>query len=158
MHLSHTAPGSVVAINRQAKFNYQIEEEFEAGIVLQGSEVKSLRQGRANIGDGFVIARQGALWLRNCYIGEFTEANRMNHNPLRERKLLLKKREIKKLQGKISEKGYSVVPMKLFFNQRNLAKLIIGLGKGKKQYDKRETEKQRDWQRQKAREFRAGNE
>jgi len=134
-------------LNRKAHFNYAIEEELEAGMILLGSEVKSLREGKANIAEAYVSEANGEFFLTNCNITEYKGANRFNHEPKRQRKLLLHKREISKLLGKIQAKGYSMIPLKIFFNKRNVAKVVIGIGKGKKLYDKRESIKQRDDQR-----------
>ena len=139
----------IVATNRKARYNYSIEEVFEAGIVLTGSEVKSLREGKANIADSYADQSKNELFLLQAYIAEYTEANRFNHYPTRPRKLLMHRREISKLMGKVKMKGYSLIPLELYFNDKNKAKLSIGLAKGKKLHDKRETEKQRDWNRQK---------
>ncbi len=131
-------------LNRKAHFNYTIEDEFEAGIVLLGSEVKSLRQGKANISESYVAEVFGELFLINCNISEYKGANRFNHEPKRQRKLLLHKKELNKILGKIQTKGYSMMPLKIFFNKKNFAKVIVGIGKGKKLHDKRESIKARD--------------
>ncbi len=131
-------------LNRKAHFNYAIEEEFEAGMMLLGSEVKSLREGKANIAESYVSEVNGELFLTNCNITEYKGANKFNHEPRRQRKLLLHKREINKLLGKMQEKGYSLIPLKIFFNKKNFAKIVVGIGKGKKLYDKRESIKERD--------------
>ena len=141
----------VAAQNRRARHNYEIEETLEAGLVLMGSEVKSLREGRANIAESYAKAENGDIWLINAHIPEYKQAGPFGHEPTRPRKLLLKKREIAKLIGATERAGMTLVPMKLYFNDRGIAKIEIGLGKGKKHYDKRETEKARDWNRQKAR-------
>lgn len=134
-------------INRKAHFNYNIEEEIEAGIVLLGSEVKSVRDGRVNISESYVAEIGGELFLINSNISEYKGANKFNHTPKRQRKLLLHEKQIKKIVGKMQAEGYSAVPMKIFFNKKNFAKVIIGLGRGKKLYDKRESIKKRDDQR-----------
>ncbi len=134
-------------INRKAHFNYNIEEEIEAGIVLLGSEVKSVRDGRVNISESYVAEIGGELFLINSNISEYKGANKFNHAPKRQRKLLLHAKQIKKIVGKMQADGYSAVPMKIFFNKKNFAKVIIGLGRGKKLYDKRESIKKRDDQR-----------
>lgn len=134
----------MVINNKKAHYNYSIEEEYEAGIMLLGSEVKSLRQGKATINEAYIAEIKGELFLTNCHISEFRGANKFNHEPTRNRKLLLKTREIKKILGKMQIKGYSLVPIKIYFNKKNFAKILIGLGKGKKLYDKRETIKRRD--------------
>ena len=131
-------------LNRKAHFNYTIEEELEAGIMLLGSEVKSLREGKANIAESYVAEINGEFFLTNCNITEYKGANKFNHAPKRQRKLLLHKKEISKLLGKMQTKGYSLIPLKIFFNKKNFAKVVIGLGKGKKLYDKRESIKERD--------------
>ncbi len=136
--------------NRRAKFDYFIEEEVEAGIVLQGTEVKSLRAGKANIQDAHAAEKDGELWLFNAYIAEYAAGNRFNHASRRPRKLLLHKKQIRKLLGAVTVKGYTLVPISLYFNNDGRVKIKLGLGKGKKLHDKRETEKQRDWNRQKA--------
>ena len=130
--------------NRKAHFNYKIEEEIEAGIMLLGSEVKSIREGKANISEAYIAEIKGELFLVNCNINAYKSANKFNHEPTRQRKLLLHKKQLQKIAGKIQTKGYSALPMKIFFNKKNFAKVIIGLGVGKKLYDKRESIKQRD--------------
>jgi SsrA-binding protein len=143
--------GKLVADNRKARFNFEIEDKLEAGIVLTGSEVKSLRAGKANIGDAYAADEGGELYLLNAHIAEYAQAGRANHDPKRPRKLLLHARERDRLLGAIQRQGMTVVPLKLYFNARGLAKLELGLAKGKKLHDKRETEKRRDWERQKGR-------
>lgn len=138
-------------LNRKAGFNYTIEEELEAGLVLLGSEVKALRQGKASIAEGYVVEIKGELFLVNCNIAEYKGANKFNHQPLRPRKILLKKKELAKVVGKMEQKGYTVIPLKIYF-KKNYAKVLIGLGKGKKLYDKRESIKKRDESRRIARE------
>ena len=143
--------GKLVAENRKARFNYAIEDTLEAGLVLTGSEVKSLRAGKANIADAYASDEGGgALYLINAHIAEYPQA-RANHEPTRPRKLLLHKRELGRLSGAIQRQGMTVVPLKLYFNQRGLAKVLLGIAKGKKLHDKRETEKKRDWDRQRGR-------
>ena len=134
--------------NRQAYFEYFFDDKNVAGIVLTGTEVKSLREGKANFNDSYCIFHKGELWIRSFHITEYSHGTVNNHDPIRERKLLLNKRELKKLQAKIKEKGYSIIPLRLWFNEKNLAKVEIGLGKGKKLHDKRETIKQRDTDRE----------
>jgi len=134
--------------NRQAYFEYFIDDKYGAGIVLTGTEVKSLREGKANFNDSYCIFHKGELWIRSFHISVYTHGTVNNHDPIRERKLLLNKRELKKLQAKIKEKGYTIIPLRLFFNEKNLVKLEVGLGKGKKVHDKRETIKQRDTERE----------
>lgn len=140
-----------IAVNRKARFDYEIEDRFEAGLELMGSEVKSLRLGLANITEGYCIDKDGDLYILNMYIGEYKGAGYTPNEERRPRRLLLHKKEIGKLMGAVKKKGYTIVPMSLYFNKRGLAKLEIGIGKGKKEFDKRETIKQRDWSRDKAR-------
>ena len=140
-----------VAENRKARRNYDIEDTFEAGMELLGSEVKSLRTGKANIAEAYATDEAGELYLINAYIPEYTQASRDNHAPRRRRKLLLHKREIHRLVGAIQREGMTIVPLKLYFNERGKAKLLIGLGRGRKLHDKRQVEKKRDWDRQKSR-------
>jgi SsrA-binding protein len=142
---------TLVTENRKAYHEYFIEELYEAGIVLSGTEVKSLRNGHASIVECHISDEKGELFLYGAYIPEYDKANRFNHYPRRPRKLLLHSKEIKKLAGMVQRKGYTVVPLKLYFNQRNRAKVLIAAVKGKKLHDKRETIKQREWDRQKAR-------
>ncbi|MBY0354536.1 MAG: SsrA-binding protein SmpB [Rickettsiales bacterium] len=145
------APEPSAITNRRARFDYQIDDEVEAGIVLMGSEVKSLRAGKANLQDAYAIERDEEIWLVNANIAEYPGANRFNHEPRRARKLLLHKKEIRKLVGKLRVKGYTLVPIRLFFNARGKVKILIGLGKGKKEFDKRDSIKAREWEREKAR-------
>ncbi|KAA5606710.1 SsrA-binding protein SmpB [Roseospira marina] len=140
-----------VAENRRARHDYAIDETFEAGIVLYGTEVKSLRQGRANLSDSYAGGKEDELYLFNLHIPEYGNAKHFTHEPRRPRKLLMRKREIQKLMGAVSRKGMTLVPLTLYFNARGLAKVQIGLGQGKRTVDKRETAKQRDWNRQKQR-------
>jgi SsrA-binding protein len=141
----------VIAQNRKARFEYEILETVEAGIVLVGSEVKSLRLGKTNITEAFADERNGEVYLINLNIEEYKGANRFNHEPKRPRKLLLHKREQNKLLGAIQRKGVTLIPLQMYFNHKGIAKVTLGIGKGKKLYDKRATEKERDWQRDKAR-------
>lgn len=141
----------VVVENRRARFDYEILETFEAGIALAGPEVKSLRQGRGNLQDAYASVDHGELFLVNAYIPEYTEANRFNHETRRPRKLLLHRREIDRLSGGVLRDGLTIVPLRLFFNPRGRAKAEIALARGKKLHDKRETEKQRSWAREKSR-------
>jgi len=129
--------------NRKARFEYEILETFEAGIVLVGSEVKSLRQGKANLQDSYALVKNGEVWLLNMHINPYEQANQFNHDPLRTRKLLLNKSEIAKLQIKTNEKGLTLIPLKLYFT-KGIAKVELGIGKGKKLHDKRESIKERD--------------
>lgn len=141
----------IVAENRKARYNFAIEDNFEAGLMLTGTEVKSLRNGKANIAESYVSFEDDELWLINCHVPEYLQANRFNHEPRRRRKLLMSKREIIRLSHAIARDGMTVVPLKLYFNDRGIAKLEIALAKGKKNHDKRETEKKRDWNREKSR-------
>jgi len=134
--------------NRSAFFEYYIDDKFTAGIVLTGTEVKSLRSGKASFNDSYCLFQKGELWIRSLHIAEYSHGTINNHDPIRERKLLLNRRELKKLETKIKEKGYTIIPLRIFFNEKNLAKVEIGLGKGKKLHDKRETIKQRDTERE----------
>ncbi len=134
--------------NRSAYFEYYIDDKFTAGLVLLGTEVKSLRAGKANFNDSYCLMQKGELWIRSLNIAEYSHGNLNNHDPVRERKLLLSKRELKKLESRIKEKGYTIVPLRLFLNEKNLLKIEIGLAKGKKLHDKRESIKQRDTERE----------
>ncbi len=145
------AAARLVAENRKARFNYEIQETFEAGIALQGTEVKSLRQGKANIAEAYAGPGGNELFLYNAYIPEYLQANRFNHETRRPRRLLLHKREINKLLGATQREGFTVIPLKIYFNDRGRAKVELGLGRGKKLHDKREAEKERSWNREKAR-------
>ncbi|UPT61266.1 MAG: SsrA-binding protein SmpB [Hyphomonadaceae bacterium JAD_PAG50586_4] len=141
----------LVAENRRARFDYLIEETMEAGIQLLGTEVKALRAGRANIAESYAAPEKGELWLINAHIPEYAPAAQFNHEPRRRRKLLVKSRELKKLVGAVERDGRTIAPLKLYFNERGVAKLEIALAKGKKAHDKREASKDRDWKRQQAR-------
>jgi SsrA-binding protein len=141
----------MVAENRKARRNYEVEDTFEAGLELVGSEVKSLRTGKANIAESYATDEAGEIFLINAHIPEYSQAGRDNHSPLRKRKLLLHKREISRLMGAIQRDGMTIVPLKLYFNERGKAKLLIGLARGRKLHDKRQVERKRDWDRQKAR-------
>ena len=134
--------------NRSAYFEYFIDDKYTAGMVLTGTEVKSLRTGKASFNDSYCIFNKGELWIKSFHIAEYTFGTVNNHEPLRERKLLLSKRELKKIETKLKEKGYTLIPLRLFFNEKNIVKLEIGLGKGKKLHDKRETIRQRDTDRE----------
>jgi len=134
--------------NRSAYYEYYIDDKYIAGLMLLGTEVKSVRAGRASFNDSYCLFDGNELWLKSMHISEYTHGTYNNHNPLRDRKLLLNKREIKKLQSKIKEKGYTIIPLRIFFNEKNLAKLEIGLAKGKKLHDKRESIKARDTERE----------
>jgi SsrA-binding protein len=141
----------IVADNRKARFHYEIGDVYEAGIALTGTEVKSLRQGKATIAESYAAERDGELWLYNAHIPEYLQANRFNHFPRRPRKLLLHAREIHKLRGAVEREGMTLVPLKLYFNPKGRAKVELAVARGKKLHDKRETEKQRSWQRERAR-------
>jgi SsrA-binding protein len=141
----------LIADNRKARHAYAIDSVVEAGIVLTGSEVKSLRGGKATIGESYAQAKDGELFLVNAYIPEYTQASRFNHEPKRMRKLLMRKSEIAKLAAATQREGMTLIPLKMYFNPKGIAKLALGVAKGKKLHDKRESEKQRDWQRDKAR-------
>ena len=140
-----------IANNRKARFNYTVEEEIEAGIMLLGSEVKSIRDGKINISDGYAAEQNGDILLLNVHISEYKGANKFNHAPLRPRKLLLHKKQIDKLLGKMHTKGFSLVPLSLYFNSKNIIKVNMGVCKGKKLYDKRASIKERDEKRSAAR-------
>ena len=142
---------TIIADNRKARYNFEIGEVMEAGIALTGTEVKSLRQSKANIAESYVSPEGGEIWLINANIPQYLQASRFNHEPRRPRKLLLHKREIAKLIVAAQQRGMAIVPLKLYFNDRGVAKVEIALARGKKLHDKRETEKKRDWQREQAR-------
>ncbi|HEY1749188.1 MAG TPA: SsrA-binding protein SmpB [Xanthobacteraceae bacterium] len=141
----------VVADNRKARFNYFIDETMETGVALTGTEVKSLRQGKATIAESYADARDGEIWLINANIPEYLQANRFNHAPKRPRKLLLHRRQINKLIGAVEREGMTLIPLKLYFNEKGRAKLELALARGKKLYDKRETAKKRSWDRERGR-------
>jgi SsrA-binding protein len=134
--------------NRSAYHDYFIEDKYDAGMVLAGTEVKSIRDGKVNFVDSFCVFFQGELWVRNMHIAEYRFGTTNNHLTVHDRKLLLNKQELRKLESKLKDKGYTLVPLRIFFNEKGYAKLEIGLGKGKKNYDKRETIKQRDTQKE----------
>lgn len=134
--------------NRAAYFEYFIDNKYDAGIVLTGTEVKSLREGKASFNDSYCFMNKGEIWVKNFHIAEYSRGSSNNHDPMRVRKLLLKKREIKKIESKLKEKGYTLIPLRIFFNDKRLAKIEIGLAKGKKIHDKRETIRQRDTDRE----------
>lgn len=140
-----------VSENRKARFSYEVLDTVEAGLVLTGTEVKSLRQGQANIQDSYASVEGGEIWLINSYLPEYLQANRFNHEPRRRRKLLLNKREMAKLSQSVDREGMTLVPLKIYFNDQGRAKLLLAVGRGKKLHDKRESEKQRDWSREKGR-------
>ena len=141
----------LIADNKKARYNYFIEEEIECGIVLEGSEVKSMRNGRVSILESYANIEQQQLWLINCNVPNYENAKTFNHVERRRRKLLVKKRELLKLIKNKGREGMTLVPLKLYFNEAGIAKILIGIGKGKKNVDKRETEKKRDWNIQKGR-------
>ena len=143
----------IISLNRKASFNYFFESLLEAGIVLKGSEIKSVRDGKVNIADSYGIIKDGEVFLINSHIASYKQASYINHDPIQERKLLLNKKEINKVVGKIQREGFSLIPTKMYF-KKGKAKIEIAIAKGKKQYDKRETKKKRDWNREKARFFR----
>ncbi len=145
----------VVAQNRKARFNYEIGETLEAGIALTGTEVKSLRQGKATIAESYADARAGEIWLVNANIPEYLQGGRFNHPPKRLRKLLLHRRQIDKLIGAVEREGMTLVPLKLYFNEKGRAKVELALARGKKLHDKRESEKKRSWERERGRLLRA---
>ena len=145
----------VIADNRKARFAFAIDDTLEAGLMLTGSEVKSLRTGKATIAESYAHAKDGELFLVNAYIPEYTQASRFNHEPKRTRKLLVHKKEANRLSMAIRREGMTLIPLRLYFNPKGIAKILLGVARGKKLHDKRETEKQRDWQRDKARLMRA---
>lgn len=146
--------GKVIAVNKRANFDYAIEETIEAGIVLQGTEIKSIRNGKVQLKDAFVLIRNNEAWISNMHISPYEQGNRYNHDPLRSRKLLLHRKQIDTLLGKTKEQGYAIVPMKLYLKD-GFAKVLIGLGKGKKHYDKREDMKKKEAKREMERAFKA---
>ena len=151
MSKDKTNKDGLIAVNRRARFDYTLEDTFEAGLQLVGTEVKSLREGKANIAEAYVSPEKGEVWLINSDIASYSHGNRFNHAPRRPRKLLLHKKEMSRLFGAVAREGRTVVPLRLYFNDRGIAKLQIALAKGKKTVDKRETKKERDWNRQKQR-------
>ena len=148
----HSDPNSrLIAENRRARFDYAIQDDLEAGIVLQGSEVKSLRQGGANIAESYASVEDGELWLINGYIAPYREAKTWGHEERRKRKLLVSRRELARLWSATAREGMTLVPLRMYFNDRGIVKLKLGIAKGKKLADKRETSAKRDWNRQKQR-------
>ena len=141
----------IIATNKKATFDYQISLNLDAGIVLTGAEIKSLRNNSSSIKESYIENNGGEIWLCNCHIKKYESSNERDHNPTRKRKLLLNKKELNKVLGLVKREGFSVVPISIYFNDRGLAKLNIGLGKGKKKFDKRETQKVRDWNKTKQR-------
>jgi len=134
--------------NRQAYYDYFIDIKYDAGIVLLGTEVKSLRQGKASFNDSYCIIHKGEIWVKSLHIAEYSHGTVNNHEPLRDRKLLLEKREIRKIESKLKEKGYTLIPLRIYFNEKKLAKMEIGLARGKKQHDKRDSIRQKDAERE----------
>ena len=143
--------GRMVAQNRRARHDYRIEDTLEAGLVLVGSEVKSLRAGRGSLADSYAAEKDGELYLFNAHIPAYAAANRFNHETRRARKLLVHRRQLDRLLGAVQRDGVTLIPLAVYFNDRGIAKVELGVARGKRQYDKRETEKRRDWQRQKQR-------
>lgn len=141
----------IIAENRRARFDYAIEEDLEVGIVLQGSEVKSLRQGSANIAESYAAVEEGELWLVNCYIAPYVQAKTWGHEERRRRKMLATKRQLSRMWNATQRQGMTLVPIVMYFNDKGLVKLKLGIAKGKKLADKRETSAERDWNRQKQR-------
>jgi SsrA-binding protein len=140
-----------VAENRKARFSYEVIDTVEAGLMLTGTEVKSLREGKANIQESYASVEGGEIWLINSYLPEYLQGNRFNHEPRRRRKLLLNKREMARMAQAVEREGMTMVPLKIYFNDRGRAKLLLAIARGKKLHDKRQTEKQRDWAREKGR-------
>ena len=134
--------------NRQAYYDYFIDIKYDAGIILLGTEVKSLRQGTARFNDSDCIIHKGEIWVKSLHIAEYSHGTVNNHDPLRDRKLLLEKKEIRKIESKLKEKGYTLIPLRIYFNEKNLAKMEIGLARGKKQHDKRDSIRQKDAERE----------
>ena len=153
MNKKPTGGLKTITINRKASFNYFFKDTIEAGIVLKGSEIKSVRSGKINIAESYAVEKNGEIYLINSHIPIYKQASLLNHNPYSERKLLLKRKEINKLIGKINEDGFSLIPTKMYF-KKGKAKIVIAVAKGKKQYDKRHSKKTKDWNREKARYFR----
>ena len=141
----------IIATNKKANFDYQISLNMVAGIALTGPEVKSLRNNSSSIKESYIENEGGELWLCNCHIKKYESSNEKDHNPIRKRKLLLNKKELNKILGSVRREGFSVVPISIYFNDKGFAKLNIGLGKGKKKFDKRETQKMKDWNKTKQR-------
>jgi SsrA-binding protein len=142
---------NIAAENRKARFHYEIIDTLETGMVLTGTEIKSLREGRSTIAESYATEEGGELWLINSYVPEYLQANRFNHVPKRRRKLLVHKKQLNRLAGAIQRDGMTLVPLKIYFNERGMAKLELAVAKGKNAPDKREAEKERDWNRQKQR-------
>ena len=140
---------SYIATNRRASYDYKIGDKFEAGIVLKGSEVKSLRNSRIDISHAFISQENGEIFLKNSNIPQYLSSGILNHEVTRSRKLLIKKKEIKRILGSLNKKGASLVPLKIYFSSKGFAKLLIAVGEGKKKYDKRQVKKEKEWKRQK---------
>lgn len=151
MSNANEARYKIAADNRKARFHYEIMEDFEAGLVLTGTEVKSLRGGKATIAESYATIDNGEIWLINSYIPEYLQANRFNHEPKRPRKLLLNKRQMAKIEIALAREGMTLVPLKVFFNDKGRAKIEVALARGKKLHDKREASKERDWKREQGR-------
>ena len=134
--------------NRSAYHEFFIDNKYEAGMILLGTEVKSMREGKVSFNDSYCLVHKGELWLKSLHIAEYSHGNLNNHDPLRDRKLLLRKREIQKIESKLKEKGYTIIPLRIYFNEKGLAKIELGLAKGKKLHDKRESIKQKDVERE----------
>ena len=149
--MNKKAPDRTICKNRRATFDYEIEDTLEVGIILTGTEVKSLRQGKASLNEAYAAEKNGEIYLINATISEYEPAGRFNHEPKRPRKLLMHKKELNKLIGAAAREGYTLVPMVLYFTAKGIVKLKLGIARGKKKSDKRETEKERDWRRQKER-------
>ena len=143
----------IFCLNRKARFNFFFEEIYEAGIILKGSEIKSVRNGKVNIADSYAVEKDGEIYLINSHISSYKQASYVDHNPVAERKLLLNKREINKVIGKMQREGFTLIPTRMYF-KKGKAKIEIAVAKGKKQFDKRQTKKTRDWNRDKSRYFR----
>ncbi len=141
----------LIAENRKARYNYSIEQQIECGIILQGSEVKALRSGNSNISESYANVEKSELWLINSFFPNYDKAKNFGHDERRKRKLLVKKRELSKLWQSIGREGMTLIPLKMYFDSKGLAKILLGIGKGKKLVDKREAEKKRDWQKSQAR-------
>ena len=141
----------IITVNRKASYNYFFKDIVEAGIVLKGSEIKSVRSGKINIADSYAVEKNGEIFLINSHIASYKQASYSNHRPMDERKLLLNKKELNKLLGSVKRDGFSIVPITIYFNEMGLVKLNIGLGKGKKKYDKRDSQKLKDWNKKKER-------
>lgn len=156
MQKKHDPNSKLIAENRRARFDYAIESDLEAGIVLTGSEVKSLRKGQSNIAESYASVEGGELWLINAYIAPYTQAGIFGHEERRRRKLLVSRKELSRLWQAIGREGMTIVPLVMYFNDRGVAKIKLGIAKGKKLADKRETSAKRDWERQKARLLKQG--